>query len=524
MGGLVSKAKLILRATMKLGETYDLIQERLNTPPGFPVSNPTVPLWTHPAAQLPVEPPDSLPEHADVVVVGSGITGTSFAYNLLALDSRLKIVMLEAREACSGATARNGGHINPPLYHDHAELRELYGERAANAMIAFRRAHIAEMLRVASQEDILKESQCRETEHLDVYTCPTAFAEAKDNLAKWRERMPAESSTFVSYEREEAIEKFRLSDQVVGCISNSGGAMHPYRFVTSLLSILLSRHPDNFKLYTHLPCVAVLPSDSDYYTVHTPAGSVSAHHVIHATNGWCAELLRPLLGKIAPARGNMSAQRPGRALHPSTLAGTRSFVFYRGGHGPTYDYLTQLPAGEHELMFGGAWGSAGDERDLPEIGLTDDSLVNHAAQSYLAGALPQYFGMANWGRDADAPEHDAGGPWALGRTKAQWSGILAISADILPWVGRLPEQVSGRTQVQPAPRKEAAAHTAAPGEWIAAGYTGEGMVHAWMSGKALAYMVADREEDIRDWFPDILRVTEKRWKAANMAKLFEQFM
>ena len=106
MGGLVSKAKLVLRATMKLGETYDFIQDRLNTPPGFPVANPTRPLWTHPAAQLPVERPDSLPEHADVVIVGSGITGTSFAYNLLALNSDLKIVMLEAREACSGATAR----------------------------------------------------------------------------------------------------------------------------------------------------------------------------------------------------------------------------------------------------------------------------------------------------------------------------------------------------------------------------------------------------------------------------------
>ncbi|KAK7688053.1 hypothetical protein QCA50_008423 [Cerrena zonata] len=56
--------------------------------------------------------------------------------------------------------------------------------------------------------------------------------------------------------------------------------------------------------------------------------------------------------------------------------------------------------------------------------------------------------------------------------------------------------------------------TSPPGEWIAAGYTGEGMVHAWMSGRALASMVLNDEEGIKDWFPEILRINEKRWKKA----------
>lgn len=62
------------------------------------------------------------------------------------------------------------------------------------------------MMRVASEEDILKESQVRETEHLDVYTCPIVFKEAKENLAKWREDMPLASSTFVCHEGSEALE------------------------------------------------------------------------------------------------------------------------------------------------------------------------------------------------------------------------------------------------------------------------------------------------------------------------------
>ena len=219
----------------------------------------------------------------------------------------------------------------------------------------------------------------------------------------------------------------------------------------------------------------------------------------------------------------MSAQRPGTSLHRSTLSGFRSFVFYREGVG--YDYLTQLPLGEHELMFGGGWATACDADGLPEVGIADDSVVNHVNQSYLAGALPRYFGTRNWGRDASPVPEEGEGSWGEERTKAQWSGILGISADLLPWVGRLPEKVSGRAQPKPSREEgEKRVRTAPPGEWIAAGYTGEGMVHAWMSGKALASMVLDRDEETKEWFPDVLRVTEKRWKDAKIEDLFARFM
>lgn len=73
-------------------------------------------------------------------------------------------------------------------------------------MIAFRRAHLAEVQRIVAAEGIQDQSQCRETEHLDVFTCPKAFAEAKESLTKWRAAMPVESASFVCHEREEAIE------------------------------------------------------------------------------------------------------------------------------------------------------------------------------------------------------------------------------------------------------------------------------------------------------------------------------
>lgn len=49
-----------------------------------------------------------LPESADIVIIGSGITGASAAQHL-AEDARIQsmhVVILDAREACWGATGR----------------------------------------------------------------------------------------------------------------------------------------------------------------------------------------------------------------------------------------------------------------------------------------------------------------------------------------------------------------------------------------------------------------------------------
>ena len=61
-----------------------------------------------------------------------------------------------------------------------------------------------------------------------------------------------------------------------------------------------------------------------------------------------------------------------------------------------------------------------------------------------------------------------------------------------------------------------------PGKWIAAGYTGEGMVHAWLSGKALVKMIlgGESEHELSEWpFPEVMQVTHSRWKRARRENL-----
>lgn len=76
----------------------------------FPVPNSTVSFWRAQPDELDdYRSTESLPSECDIVIIGAGYAGASVAYHLLNDNpTPPSIVMLEARQACSGATGRNG--------------------------------------------------------------------------------------------------------------------------------------------------------------------------------------------------------------------------------------------------------------------------------------------------------------------------------------------------------------------------------------------------------------------------------
>lgn len=54
---------------------------------------------------------------------------------------------------------------------------------------------------------------------------------------------------------------------------------------------------------------------------------------------------------------------------------------------------------------------------------------------------------------------------------------------------------------------------------------GEGMVHAWQSGKALAYMVLGLDKGgVLDSLPEVFRISEERWKDVEIEDLIASFL
>ncbi|KII94444.1 hypothetical protein PLICRDRAFT_172094 [Plicaturopsis crispa FD-325 SS-3] len=494
MGSFFSQLKLAIDAFSEILEAYRAAGARIQLSPGLPVPNPSRPLWIDPESPIARHGKgETLEGYADVVIIGSGITGASVARGLLEQDdgdekgqikgwSPKRVVILEARETCSGATGRNGGHITPVLYLDYDALKKKHGKAAAQRIIRFRTAHFPALAGAATAYDPENTCTYRATESLDVFYDSAAWDTAKARLATFQADMPKEGAQFEVVEGRSAAERFSLADNALGCIVTTAAAIHPYRFVTKI---------GEFELYTHTPCTSIAQptAESSLYTLTTPSGTLTAKHVVHATNGYTSHLLPGLRTKIVPIVGTMSAQRPGATA--DTARGARSFVFYREALDRGYDYLTQKPDGENELMLGAAFATA----SLAEVGTADDSRYNRAIAAHLGGALPIYFGEENWGKEGETTQ--GGGSWWEGRVKAFWSGILGISADGQPWVGRMPLD---RPQDG--------------GEWLSAGYTGEGMVHAWLCGDVLARMISGRE--IPDWFPPEMIVTAARMKKAKI--------
>ena len=166
---------------------FNEVLSRISSSPGLPVPHPTEPFWLEdpPYPHLvDVQSPEGLPETADVVVIGSGITGASAARTILRECAQLgvdrRVVMLEARSVCSGATGRNGGHVkvSPWEVVKELKLRGITGERAMK-IVEFQRRHLQDLLDFCEAEG-MEAAELREVETVDLFVDGERWEDAKN--------------------------------------------------------------------------------------------------------------------------------------------------------------------------------------------------------------------------------------------------------------------------------------------------------------------------------------------------------
>ena len=187
--------KTVIHVLRTLSKDYHDLLARANSDPGLPVPNPTSPYWLDdpPYPELTDIQSPSLPQDADIVVIGSGIAGAAVAWSLLHecraknQQQQPRVVVLEARQLCSGATGRNGGHIKASAHEDFALMGRTLPPGRAAGLVRFQLRHLGELVGLCEGQGI-RVAECREVETVDLYIDEGVFREAVgqvEELGRW---------------------------------------------------------------------------------------------------------------------------------------------------------------------------------------------------------------------------------------------------------------------------------------------------------------------------------------------------
>ncbi|RAL16409.1 sterol homeostasis protein ARV1 [Aspergillus homomorphus CBS 101889] len=290
---------------------------------------------------------ETLPESCDVVIIGAGYAGASTAYHCLDRATGLKpcIVILEARQACSRATGRNGkgsGHLKPDVYSRVGNLANEYGFDAAAEVATFEMEH----------EKIDCDMELNRV--CDVHFDPAQLAKVKAGY----EAFVAKGVNAVKHLEFTGFESAEATNTPV-------------------------RH------------ISEVPDVDGRWTVTTDRGSIHTKTVIFATNAYTAALAPQYKDKIVPVRGFCS-----RIVvpNPPTVPMERSYTLRFNAW--DYDYL--IPRLDRSIIVGGTKSTFYKQDISSWYQNTDEGRVLKAAARYFDNYMQRNFhGWENTGAYTD---------------------------------------------------------------------------------------------------------------------------
>ncbi|VDB83241.1 unnamed protein product [Peniophora sp. CBMAI 1063] len=446
-------------------------------PASLPVHNSTKSFWTHsspgcnPLANEGSE--GALTSTTDVCIIGSGITGVSIVYHMSRLlhesGKRPRITIVEAREFCSGATGRNGGHLTAHNFLDFASDWKSHGLEDAKRAFEIEQYTAREIFRLV-QEHSLEQA----VDYVAGGRTVPAFSEHELEAMKTNYEAAKAAGLDVSaiewLSKEKVEKKYGTS---YSAVRQPGCNLWPLKLVTALYRIAQSTEKLDVGLHTQTPVTRIDGGPGDWI-VQTPRGAISSPIVIHATNGYASRLIPHLAGShgIVPVRGQVLALRAGTGLDVLT----RSSWLANDG----FEYWFPRPVENEEerpvVILGGGRESAGPTFETFEC---DDSVISPIISSTLRKFLPAVF-----------PDRHKEGDDS--NVLMEWTGIMGHTSSGDPLVGPVMDSDGGDKTYA--------------GQYICAGYTGHGMPRAYACAEAITRMVIAKmngsdEWEVPSWLP-----------------------
>ena len=427
-------------------------------PIGLPLND--VPFWhrtANPFASY--QSTADLPTHADIVIIGAGLTGAAAAYHLR--NSGRAVVLLDQGDPAGEASGRNGGNFellpenSVGIYEGLAPGRFTYMKRLYPRVpevvlraVSERQASLVLGLALRNRE-LLKETILNERIVCDF--SPKGWlhlaANRKEEQGVCDEVSLAPSMVNVlKYGR---VRKFGKNSGLMAFLGRfipGDGTYHPFKFVCGEIKSALR---SGVALYTQTQVRRVVSDAAGKHRIVTNRGTIIAGGIIVATNAFTSKLF-PKLDAIAPYQSQILRHPARSARSPWSQRDVRRWtsVFQSTKRGCA------------------RWTYRSDHGWRPRPTDEESQLVAAYCSNPRTPASPS-------GREFFYPEL-AGQP-----PSAEWIGPMAFTPDGLPCIGFL-----------------------RPGVVIAAGYNGYGGSYATAGGSAAAEMILS--DSVLDWVPEAI--------------------
>ncbi|KAL1664913.1 FAD dependent oxidoreductase [Schizophyllum commune] len=417
---------------------------------------------------------EALPETADVVIIGGGISGATTALALLQSQTPPKsIVMLEARELCSGATGRNAGHCKPDQWRGFLKYQKKFGTEQALKILANEQETWEKIVAYVKENNVDCDLWVGKT--LDVpVTDEVAEATAKIFEACKAAGGPTDKVEVIT-DKAEAVKRSRIKS-ACAVYAWDASTLYPWKLVAHVIKRCLGMGL-NLQTWTPALSVTASPTAPGSWVITTERGTITTPTVVHCTNAYAGAIL-PEFAPVIQPRPHMC----NRAVPPRAWSGSGALQNSYGVLLPNGALFSINPrcTADGVVLFGGSNPGQGelekyvDER--PER-RTFDGLSNFEPVTKPVREFTQNE-FEGWGAEfAPGEGYDY-----------SWSGIIGDTADGVPYVG-------------PVPGKK--------GQWICAGHNGHGMARVFTCGPALAKLIQGAEwADIN--LPEVFQITEER--------------
>ena len=372
----------------------------------------------------------------EILVIGGGYAGLTAALHLARAGRQ--VTLIDAQRVGWGASGRNGGQLHSGQRLDQFALEKMIGLKQARLLWDIAESGKSLVQRLIKENEI----DCN-------YAPGIVIADHKKRYVAGTKAYVEHLNNAYRYDRISFLDARGVADAIGSDVYHGGsidwgaGHLHPLKFVLGL-----ARTARDAGATIHEQTRATAIARGDTVRVTTDNGTITADHLLVATNGYLGDLIPEVAARVMPINSYMAATEPmgearAKALIPDNVAVADSrFVV-------NYYKLSS----DHRMLFGGR----------EAYGYKDPADISGAIRKRMVSIYPQ---LADLRIDYD------------------WGGTLGITMSRMPHFARIGKNILN-----------------------ASGFSGHGLGIATLSGALMAESIVNRPR----WFDTMADVPTRRF-------------